>query len=64
MEKVKKNKNDYSCTAFRNGEKVNFMKFVHRVSVYRSWLKENNIQWDYINVYYRRNGEFIERIYP
>lgn len=69
MNPDQKNKNDFTCTTFKKnpipGEddiKVNFMKFVHRIDTYQKWLATNNIEWDYINVYWRRSGDFKERI--
>jgi hypothetical protein len=59
----KKNRNDFSCVAFHKGRKIAYMKYVHKIQVYMAWLKKNNIPFDYINVYWRRNGLFFKRFY-
>ena len=35
--------------------KVNTMKYVHNFQVFARWLRMNNIEWTYINVYTRRD---------
>ena len=59
----KERKNDYTCTAWKDGEKVNIMRYVHSVKSYAQWLDRKGIEWDYINVYWRRSGDFERRVY-
>ena len=64
-----KRDNDYCCVAFKhkkgakNGEKIGFMRFVHRLTDYAKYLDRNNVDWYYFNVYNRRNQDFIKRYY-
>ena len=59
----RKYRNDFSCVSFKNGLKTNYMKYVHKIDSYVRWMNNNSIPFDYINVYWRRNGIFYKRIY-
>ena len=63
MEKARKNRNDYSVTAYLGSKKVNSMKYVHNLISYVNWLDKNNLEWSVLNVYERRSGSFIRRFY-
>jgi hypothetical protein len=58
-----KNSNDYTVTAYQGSRKVNTMRFVHDVRSYAQWLDRNKLEWSVLNVYNRRNREFITRFY-
>ena len=58
-----KRKNDYSCVAYQGSQKVGFMKYVHKITDYVSYLDKEKVEWSVINVYSRRSGEFIKRFY-
>ena len=59
----KKGKNDFTCTTWKGDAKVNTMRFVHSLNTYRKWLSNEGIEWDYMNVYWRRSGDFEKRIF-
>ncbi len=54
-----KNKNDYSVTVYFNREKRLFTEYVNSIYSYTQWLKNQNIQWDYILVYVRRSRQVL-----
>ena len=63
MDKERKNRNDYSVTAYCGSRKINSMKYVHNIISYTDWLAKNNLAWSVLNVYERRSGSFIRRFY-
>lgn len=58
-------KNDYSCIIFEDTKLLGKSTFVHNLYKYSIWLtrSKNYSNWTYINVYDRRNGNFIKRFY-
>ena len=61
--KVFKGRNDYSVQVFKKTEKVAYMQYVNDVQKYLKGLDEQHIDWQYANVYARRNRQFIKRFY-
>jgi hypothetical protein len=59
MSDVFKKKNDYSVFVFLNGEKRLFTEYVHNIYTYSQWLQKQNIIWDYLLVYIRRNRQIL-----
>ena len=63
---IYKNKNDFSCIAFKGSNPVNKLEFVHSIKQYGDWLDKKGIDWSIINVYARRGvkgSNFIKRYY-
>lgn len=63
MSQDRKNKNDYSCIIFLKNGKTMKMQYVHNIYALHNWLNGKRIDYEYINVYLRRSGQFIHRQY-
>jgi len=61
-----KNKNDYSFIVFdKDNNQICKIEFVHNCYKSAQWLTDskNYNQWHYANIYNRRSGTFMKRIY-
>lgn len=58
-----KNKNDYSVTVFNEKKVMLKLYYVHNLYTCFKWLNDKNIEWTYFNVYARRTGRYLGRIY-
>ena len=58
-----KNRNDYSVQVWMKTEKVAYMEYVNDVAKYLRGLDEQHIEWQYANVYTRRNRKYLKRYY-
>lgn len=57
-------KNDYSVVAFfSDNTSPKRWTYVHRLYGFSQFLNKKHPAWRYINVYDRRNGNFIKRFY-
>lgn len=56
-------KNDYSISYFHNNERVLFLKYVHNIYKSCKWLETQGIEFSYMNVYDRRTGQFLKRLW-
>ena len=63
MDQSFKKKNDFRCTAFQGSRQTNFMAYVHSIGTYVDFLSKQNVEWSVINIYNRRSGQFIKRLY-
>lgn len=50
-------------TFFYFKKKVLHLHFVHNTEKAERWTDSKNIQWAHANIYDRRTGKFIKRIY-
>ena len=57
-------KNDYTCIVFYKSGKPKKWHFVHGLSKFVVLLNQNHPDWQYINVYERRTGTYLQRFYP
>lgn len=60
---MKGKKNDFAMTFFYFKKKVLHLHFVHNTDKAIKWTNDKNIQWGHANIYDRRTGEFLKRIY-
>lgn len=59
-----KKKNDYSVIVyFEEGSKPKKWSFVHKLNGFKMFLNKEHSQWQYMNVYNRRSGDFICRFH-
>jgi hypothetical protein len=58
-----KHKNDYSIVAFFEEEKPKKWTYVHTLDSIANFLNQKHSGWKYFNVYNRRTGEYLQRIY-
>ena len=58
-----KHKNDYSVIAFLSTGEVKKWQFVHSLKGFAVFLDQKHPAWMYMNVYNRRTGNFLKRIY-
>lgn len=56
-------KNDFSMTFFNYHEKALHLQYVHNTETAERWTDSKNIKWTHANIYDRRKGEFLKRIY-
>lgn len=64
-DQYRKRKNDYSCIIFLVNGSVMKQPYVNNIFKLALWLKGNNIEWKYINIYLRRKPypNYIKRQY-
>jgi len=60
---MKGRKNDFSMTFFYFKKKVLNLHFVHNTDKAEEWVNAKNIHWGHANIYDRRTGNFVKRIY-
>lgn len=59
-----KRKNDYTVIVFfENDAKTKKWKYVHRVDRFVKFLNSKHNNWLYFNLYNRRSGAFMQRLY-
>jgi hypothetical protein len=56
-------KNDYSITVFFKTGLPKKWSFVHKLDGFASFLDSKHKDWQYFNVYDRRNGKYLKRFY-
>lgn len=56
-------KNDYSVIAFLSTGEVKKWQFVHKLDGFAEFLNRKHSEWQYFNVYDRRNRKFLKRFY-
>ena len=60
---MKGKKNDFSVTFFFYKKKVLHLHFVHNTDKAFNWLNAKNIEWSHANIYDRRTGKYLKRVY-
>jgi hypothetical protein len=60
-----KNKNDYTVTIWNGSQYLGKMEYVHNLYAASLWLSASQryATWTYINVYARRSGRYLSRLY-
>lgn len=58
-----KHDNDYSVIVFLSDGKAKKWKFVHSLKNTAKFLDEKHSEWNYMNVYNRRTGQYLKRFY-
>jgi hypothetical protein len=56
-------KNDYSVVVFFSTGEVKKWKFVHKLNGFAMFLNIKHSDWLYMNVYNRREGNYLRRFY-
>lgn len=56
-------KNDYSVTVFLSSGEAKKWSFVHRLDGFANFLNNKHSDWLYMNVYDRRNRQYLKRFY-
>lgn len=56
-------KNDYSVIAFLSDGKAKKWNYVHSLKNFAKFLDEKHSEWNYMNVYDRRKGQYLKRFY-
>lgn len=60
---MKGKKNDFSMTFYHFDKKVMHLHFVHNTVKAVQWMDAKNITWGHANIYERRSGKYLKRIY-
>jgi hypothetical protein len=56
-------KNDYSVIAFLSDGQAKKWNYVHSLQGFAKFLDEKHPDWNYMNVYDRRKGQYLKRFY-
>lgn len=56
-------KNDYSVIAFLSTGEAKKWNYVNSLQRFAKFLDEKHPNWNYMNVYDRRNGLYLKRFY-
>lgn len=56
-------KNDYSVTVFLSTGEVKKWGYVHKLNGFAEFLNKKHSSWMYMNVYDRREGNYLKRFY-
>lgn len=56
-------KNDYSVIVLFPAGKAKKWGFVHKLNGFAKFLNDKHSEWLYMNVYERRGGQFLRRLY-
>ena len=58
-----KHKNDYSVVVFLSTGEVKKWSYVGKLKDFAEFLDKKHSDWKYMNVYDRRNREYLKRFY-
>lgn len=58
-----KEQNKYSVTAFFPSGKAKKWNYVNTLSGFAKFLNEKHSEWEYMNVYNRKEKRFLKRFY-
>lgn len=62
-----RHKNDYSVEFWvkdtSGDRRILSIKYVHKIYDCTQWFNRKIGEWDYVNVYNRRDGKFLKRYY-